>query len=102
MLGEGRFAEISAYCTGDVLLTYLLFLHFAYFSGELSAEAHNRSVRQLIEFLELESEARPFLSEFLTQWQASTRPCPMPVPGASAEDNEQQAPDVHLPSEHVE
>ena len=78
---EGRLAEVRAYCECDVLSTYLLFLRYALFRGELTKAGHDASVQNLREYLATEVSVRPHLAKFNDTWD---RPKPAPRSKTSA------------------
>jgi len=66
----GKLAEIRNYCETDVLSTYLIFLRFALFRGEITAAGHAASIANLRAHLEVENAGRPHLGRFLEAWSA--------------------------------
>jgi predicted PolB exonuclease-like 3'-5' exonuclease len=66
----GRLAEIRNYCETDVLATYLIFLRFALFRGELSTAGFQASVANLKRYLSDERASRSHLGEFSDAWAA--------------------------------
>jgi predicted PolB exonuclease-like 3'-5' exonuclease len=71
---QGRLAEIRDYCECDVLATYLVFLRFARFRGELTDASYEESLAALQSYLGREISARPYLKPFLTPPQAPEGP----------------------------
>jgi 3'-5' exonuclease len=61
---EGRIEEIRNYCECDVLGTYLVFLKFALFRGELTVEGYEKSIVNLKAHLEGAVAERPYLAAF--------------------------------------
>jgi predicted PolB exonuclease-like 3'-5' exonuclease len=61
---QGRIQEIRDYCECDVLGTYLVFLKFALFRGELSEAGYQRSVLVLKDYLKREVASRGHLKPF--------------------------------------
>ncbi len=61
---QGRIAEIRNYCECDVLATYLVFLRFALFRGELSDAGYQRSIVALKDYLAKEVTSRGYLAPF--------------------------------------
>jgi predicted PolB exonuclease-like 3'-5' exonuclease len=69
---EGRIAEIRDYCETDVLNTYLVYLRHKLHTADLTKEAYNRAISEVIAFIDAEKAARPYLGEFMEAWgQAS-------------------------------
>ena len=66
----GRLAEVRNYCETDVLATYLVFLRFALFRGELSPAGFDASVADLKTCLARERSGRSHLGEFADAWAA--------------------------------
>ena len=66
----GRIQEIRNYCETDVLSTYLIFLRFALFRGEISAAGHAASIDNLKAYLNAARLERPHLGAFLDVWAA--------------------------------
>jgi predicted PolB exonuclease-like 3'-5' exonuclease len=61
---QGRTEEIRNYCETDVLGTYLVFLKFALFRGELSEAGYQRSIVALKDYLAKEVPSRGYLEPF--------------------------------------
>lgn len=61
---EGRIQEIRNYCECDVLGTYLVFLKFALFRGELSEAGYEKSIANLRTYLAGAVAERPYLGAF--------------------------------------
>ena len=61
---EGRLKEIRDYCECDVLGTYLVFLKFALFRGELTERGYEMSIANLKTYLAGAVQDRPYLSAF--------------------------------------
>ena len=74
MINEGRQDDVCAYCEGDVLNLYCMYVRWAYLSGRTDAAGHNASMQSLVDYLRRERATRPHLGEFLEKWQASPRP----------------------------
>jgi predicted PolB exonuclease-like 3'-5' exonuclease len=100
MVAEGQYDRINRYCEGDVLNTYVLYLRWAYFSDRLSAQSHNLSIANLMEFLESARWERPHLGDFLDTWRESRQPCPLFVTDTEGGPGP-QPPESHLRSEDV-
>jgi predicted PolB exonuclease-like 3'-5' exonuclease len=64
----GRLAEVRNYCETDVLATYLVFLRFALFRGELASAGFTASMSSVRQYLTSERIARPHLGAFLDAW----------------------------------
>lgn len=74
MVETGRLSEVRDYCETDVLSTYLIFLRFALFRGELSPKGYELSVANLRSYLTAERLLRPHLGAFLDQWTQLSPP----------------------------
>jgi 3'-5' exonuclease len=77
MIGRGEIDNVRAYCEGDCLNLFVLYVRWALLSGRICPVGHNASLQSLIECLESERDARPHLGVFLDRWRATTRPAPM-------------------------
>ena len=64
----GRLPEVRNYCETDVLATYLVFLRFALFRGELTLAGFAASMANFRQYLTSERIARPHLGAFLDAW----------------------------------
>ncbi len=62
---QGKLKEIRDYCETDVLNTYLLYLIYQHHNGSISHHSMTECKKNLTEFLQKESKARPHFSEFL-------------------------------------
>jgi predicted PolB exonuclease-like 3'-5' exonuclease len=62
---QGRINEIRMYCQRDVLATYLVFLKFAHFRGELNDVGYDRSVESVQKYLAVVAQDRPHLKPFI-------------------------------------
>lgn len=69
MYDGGQVDEIRNYCETDVLNTYLVYLRSQYHTGALSKEGYNRSVQDAVTFLGKEGENKPYLGDFLLEWE---------------------------------
>jgi len=67
----GKLADIRDYCETDVLSTYLIFLRYALFRGELTAAGHAASIENLRAYLDSERGTRLHLGRFVDAWTAS-------------------------------
>ena len=65
---EGRIAEIRDYCETDVLNTDLVYLRHKLHTADLTKEAYNRAISEVIAFIDGEKAARPYLGEFMEAW----------------------------------
>jgi predicted PolB exonuclease-like 3'-5' exonuclease len=68
---SGRLAEIRNYCETDVLATYLVFLRFALFRGELTLAGFAASMANVRDHLTIEARTRPHLGLFLDAWPST-------------------------------
>lgn len=80
MVQRGEIENVRAYCEGDCLNLFVLYVRWALLSGRIDPTSHNASVQSLIECLEGERDQRLHLGEFLDRWRAMRRPMPMLVP----------------------
>jgi predicted PolB exonuclease-like 3'-5' exonuclease len=80
MVGQGEIDNVRAYCEGDCLNLFVLYVRWALLSGRIGPAGHNATLRSLIEYLESERETRSHLGAFLDRWRATSRPIPMFVP----------------------
>ncbi len=102
MVARGRIADVRAYCEGDVLNTFALYVRYALLSGRTTPAGHNRSLESLLELLARERGDRAHLGTFLDMWteNADRRGMPLLVsepPVIRLADGA----DRHLESEHV-
>ncbi|MCD6055052.1 MAG: 3-5 exonuclease [Gammaproteobacteria bacterium] len=65
---QGKLAEIRHYCETDVLNTFLIYLRFELFRGNLSQTQYNHACEHLK--AALQQEQKPHLDAFLQVWQA--------------------------------
>lgn len=79
MVAEGRLGDVRAYCEGDVLNLFGLYLRWALMTGVCSPSGHNASVQSLLDYCAAERWERPHLGEFVDLWSGSARPVPMMV-----------------------
>ena len=77
MVRDGRLDLVRAYCEGDVLNLFALYVRWALLSGLSTPAGHNASMQSLVDVLERERMSRPHLGDFLDKWRASPRPAPM-------------------------
>jgi len=70
MFETGQIEAIRNYCETDVLTTMLIFLRHQLFSGALSQGAYARAMLGIRNYLEAESAACPYLSEYLQAWDS--------------------------------
>lgn len=69
MLRAGEHDRIRAYCEGDTLNLYGLYLRFGLLTGRLSREGHDAAVQDLVHHLERERGTQPHLGLFLEAWR---------------------------------
>lgn len=69
MIADGKLADVRNYCETDVLSTYLIFLRFALFRGELTTAGYAASVANLRNYLDAERKARRHVGMFLDAWK---------------------------------
>lgn len=65
----GKIADIRAYCETDVLNTYLVYLRWELFRGNLDADGYARETARVRELLR--AEKKPHFEQFLAAWPAS-------------------------------
>ena len=63
----GNIKSIRDYCETDVLNTYLVYLRFELFRGNLNLNEYNQSCDAVKDMLK--NLAQPHLNEFLKQWE---------------------------------
>ncbi len=68
MYDAGQKEEIKQYCETDVLNTYLVFLRTMQHQGKITTISYNKSVADVVSFIESESPEKPYLAEFLEEW----------------------------------
>jgi predicted PolB exonuclease-like 3'-5' exonuclease len=88
MVQRGEIDNVRAYCEGDCLNLFVLYVRWALLSGRIDPAGHNASLQSLIERLESERDVRSHLGEFLDRWRATRRPTPMFVPRGERPANE--------------
>jgi len=67
LVENGQIERVRDYCEIDVLNTYLVFLRYVLYSGELSRDDYKASVATLASYLGKEARKRPHLSRYLDQ-----------------------------------
>lgn len=77
MVARGEIDRVRAYCEGDCLNLFALYVRWALLTGKTDAAGHDASLQSLVECLEHERTTRPHLGEFLDRWSAARRPAPM-------------------------
>lgn len=80
MVERGELDKVRAYCEGDVLNLFGLYVRWSLLTGRTDREGHNASLQSLVECLEKERGDRPHFGEFLDKWRAADRPVPMFLP----------------------
>lgn len=60
--------EIRNYCETDVINTYMLYLLYQYHTGTLSGDNFEAAKEDLINYLRMNTEAKPYFGEFLNNW----------------------------------
>lgn len=66
---EQKWLELTSYCEGDVLNTWLVYLRFLLLKGQLLAEDHRLWIQATIHYL----QAQPQHQHFLTAWEQSAK-----------------------------
>jgi predicted PolB exonuclease-like 3'-5' exonuclease len=77
MVERGEVEKVRAYCEGDVLNLFALYVRWALLTGRTDLEGHDASLDSLVQCLEKERSCRPHFGEFLDRWQAAGRPMSM-------------------------
>lgn len=77
MVKRGEIDNVRAYCEGDCLNLFVLYVRWALLTGRIDQAGHDASLQSLIDCLESERDARPHFGEFLDRWRATCRPAPM-------------------------
>ena len=77
MMKRGEIDNVRAYCEGDCLNLFVLYVRWALLSGRIDPVGHNASLQSLIECLESDRDLRPHLGAFLDRWRTTCRPAPM-------------------------
>jgi predicted PolB exonuclease-like 3'-5' exonuclease len=72
MYDNGQIEAIRNYCETDVLNTYLLYLHWQYYSGTLKGPGFVQAVQDVLAYIQAEEKERPYLGEFFSAWQESS------------------------------
>src|SRR3954467_9789431 len=80
MVERGEIDKVRAYCEGDCLNLFVLYVRWALLTGRTDLEGHNVSLDSLVRCLEAERGECPHLGEFLDRWRATNRPAPMFLP----------------------
>lgn len=63
-VAEGQWLELTSYCEGDVLNTWLVFLRWVLLKGLISPQDHHSWIQQTIHYL----KSQPQHTEFLQVW----------------------------------
>lgn len=66
----GRLEEVRNYCETDVIATYLVFLRFALFRGEISQSGYKASVESLKSHISAKLVGHGHFGEFLQAWNS--------------------------------
>ncbi len=92
--GEGRVAEVAAYCETDVVNTYRLWLRYELFRGRLTETGLRTSETNLSDYIRSRSDAKPHLAYVLVEEEKGA-PGPDGRPGVQSEgDGEMFIPDA--------
>jgi predicted PolB exonuclease-like 3'-5' exonuclease len=62
---EGRIAEVSGYCEGDVVATYLIWLRYEFFRGSLTQKQFAASEANLFDYITTRLALKPHLAFLL-------------------------------------
>lgn len=71
MHDNGELDAIRHYCETDVLNTYLLYLRHQHHIGSLSTNSLNKSIEDILKFIDDNKKSRPYLDDFKTAWKES-------------------------------
>ena len=77
MVKRGEIDQVRAYCEGDCLNLFALYVRWALLSGRTDPDGHNMALESLVTCLEQQRGVRAHLGEFLDLWRASERPAAM-------------------------
>jgi len=77
-VAEGRIQEVADYCETDIVNTYLLFLRYELFRGNIDLAQHDRSVAQLVDHIKVRHAGRDHLACFLGAGDQSLEEIPSP------------------------
>lgn len=80
MVARGQLEAVRAYCEGDVINLFALYVRWSLLTGRTDAAGHNHSMDSLAACLAGGRAQRPHLGEFLDRWRSSARPVPATVP----------------------
>lgn len=80
MVQRGEINNVRAYCEGDCLNLFVLYVRWALLSGRIDPAGHNSSLESLVRCLESQRNVRPHLGVFLDSWRATRRSTPMFIP----------------------
>ena len=69
---QQAWAELTQYCEGDVLNTWLIYLRWMLLKGQLLAEDHRQLIDNTIQYL----TTQPQQQDFLAQWQKTAQYTP--------------------------
>lgn len=72
MFDAGDIDRIRAYCEGDVLNLYGLYVRWRYVTGEMSREAHDAAFGNLADTLGAGSSEKPHFGDFLKSWHPTS------------------------------
>ncbi|MCJ2054101.1 3'-5' exonuclease [Methylobacterium sp. J-070] len=81
LVAAGQLGRVRAYCETDTLNTFLVYLRHAYLAGRTDADAHDRAVAGLMDYLSRERPTRPHLGRFLDAWRRNSNVRPAFVTG---------------------
>lgn len=92
MIARGETGAVRAYCEGDVINLFALYVRWALLTGRTDPAGHDAGMESLAGCLESGRALHPHFGEFLDLWKRSERPVPSTVvlarvpkiPGAGA------------------
>ena len=68
MYDAGRINEIRDYGETDVLNTYLIYLRFMLHRADLTMDGYNRTIADVLSYIDTVKCERPHLTEFVEEW----------------------------------
>jgi len=66
---KGMIGYIRNYCEIDAIITYIVYLRYAFISGRITKQSYKKSIEDLIVYIEKERLERSHLGEFLDKWR---------------------------------
>ncbi|MFT4021812.1 MAG: 3'-5' exonuclease [Acinetobacter sp.] len=69
---QGAWSDLTAYCEGDVLNTWLIYLRWLLLKGQLQQDDHQQLLRNTIAYLHTQPQHQDFLQDWQNHAQATT------------------------------